>query len=213
MPSTENSVVYVLHSDTGVREVVTHMLRDAGQAAYPFPSSEAFWNKQCTAQNSCMILDPHLEGCGLAVHEQIARRGLQLPLIFMGRREEVQVPTAVRAMKAGAIDFLTLPLSAPDLMRTVDLALSVDLRQRRHEDALAVVQALFDALTRREKQIFHLVVTGLMNKQMAHALSLSEASIKIHRGNVMRKMGARTLVDLVHMHSVLHSAAPAPGRP
>ena len=205
MSGSENNapVVYILHGDAGVRTLLGQMLEHAGQAARAFACVDAFVRKDCPSRNTCMILDPQLDGCGLAVQERLAERGMQPPLIFMGHREQVQVPTAVRAMKAGAIDFLTWPLTGDELMPSVARALSVDLRQRERDEAQASVQQRFDALTRRETQIFTLVVTGLMNKQMADRLSLSEASIKIHRGNVMRKMGARTLVDLVHMHGLL----------
>ena len=151
---------------------------------------------------ACLILDVRLPGVsGLDFQAELARADMHLPIIFITGYGDI--PMTVRAMKAGAVEFLTKPFREQDLLDAVQLALQRDRDRRIRESAVFKTRARFEALTDREQEVFGLVTTGLMNKQVAGELGVSEITAKVHRGNVMRKMGARSLADLVRMADAL----------
>ena len=164
-----------------------------------------FFQKRRTADDiaaACLILDVWLPGVnGLDFQAELARSDTHLPIIFISGHGDI--PMTVRAMKAGAVEFLTKPFREQDLLEAVQIALQRDRNRRIEEGAVLQMRARFEALTRREQQIFGLVTAGLMNKQVAAELGVSEITVKVHRGNVMKKMGARSLADLVRMADVL----------
>jgi FixJ family two-component response regulator len=151
---------------------------------------------------ACLILDVRLPGTsGLDFQAELAKADIHLPIVFISGHGDV--PITVRAMKAGAVEFLTKPFREQDLLDAVQLALRRDRDRRIQEKAVLQTRARFEALTAREQQVIGLVTTGLMNKQVAAELGVSEITVKVHRGNIMRKMNARSLPDLVRMADAL----------
>jgi len=190
--------VCVIDDDEEVRGSVGSLLRSSGYDIRLYDGPKAFLDAGSPDGPSCLVLDIRLSGeNGLDFQERLSSNGLTLPVILITGHGDI--PMTVRGMRAGAIDFLPKPFDDAQLLLAVERALGVD-RTRRAEDAgLASLKAGFERLTPREKDVFGLVVTGLMNKQVAARLELSEITVKIHRGNVMRKMGAQSLPDLVRM--------------
>ena len=151
---------------------------------------------------SCLVLDIRLPGVsGLDFQAELAEADIRIPIIFMTGHGDI--PMSVKAMKAGAIDFLTKPFRDQDILDAVSRALERDQKRRDSEKAVAELRILFDSLTSREREVMTLVVAGLMNKQIAAKLSISEITVKVHRGHMMRKMKARSLIDLVAMADLL----------
>jgi FixJ family two-component response regulator len=151
---------------------------------------------------SCLVLDIRLPGVsGLEFQDNLTKAGIHIPIVFMTGHGDI--PMSVKAMKAGAVDFLTKPFRDQDMLDAVTRALDRDRKRREEASAVYGVQLLYESLTRREREIFALVTSGLMNKQIAGELNVSEITVKIHRGHVMRKMNARSLADLVRMAETL----------
>jgi FixJ family two-component response regulator len=204
--TSDDAVVYILDGSRSTRETLAYLLESLNQNCRGFGTIEALLEAYEPARIACLLLDCALDGSGgVGVQARLERVGVNLPLIFMSRCGDV--PMAVRAMKAGAVDFLTVPICDRDLLDAVQRGQALDRLRRRRGDALEQVMQRFKTLTPRERQVMSLVGSGLMNKQAAQELSLSEISVKIHRGNVMRKMGAKTLADLVRMNEMLGSHA------
>jgi FixJ family two-component response regulator len=190
--------VYVVDDDPGVRASLSELFRSARIAAATFPSSQDFLDATPEEVPCCLILDLNLPGPnGLDLQEKLRREGRHIPIIFITGYGDV--PATVRAMKAGALDFLEKPFTDDRLLEAVQSALARDEKARAERAERAVVQGRFEELTRRERQVMALVVKGLLNKQIASELGAAEQTIKIHRGRVMAKMKAPSVPDLVRM--------------
>jgi len=192
------SLVIVIDDDVDVRQSLENLLLSVELNVALFGSIAEFQAAQLPEVPTCMVLDIRLPGAsGFDLQAHLERTGRHIPIIFMTGHGDISM--SVRAMKAGALDFLTKPFRDQDLLDVVTEALERD-RQRRHADvALQAIRELHAGLTPREKEVMVLVTRGLLNKQIAGTMDLQEITVKIHRGNMMRKMGARSLADLVRM--------------
>jgi FixJ family two-component response regulator len=196
-----------VEDDPLLREALSSLFRSVGMRAQLFGSAPELLNGQLPDGPSCLVLDIRLPAVsGLEFQTQLGNAGIHLPIIFMTGHGDI--PMSVRAMKAGAVDFLTKPFRDQDILDAVNGALDRDRQRRERDRALSELQSLLRNLTPRERQVMAFVATGLMNKQIAGELQLSEITVKIHRGRLMKKMGARTLADLVRMAAALGISAP-----
>jgi FixJ family two-component response regulator len=192
------AVVAVIDDDKGIREALDGMLRSVGLQVECFASAQEFLAKDDRDKFGCVVLDVHLPGRnGLDFLDDLAALHVTTPVIVISGFADV--PMSVRAMKAGAIEFLTKPVRAMDLLAAVEAAVKRDRATKQAAEKIAGLKADFETLTIREREVFAHVAAGLMNKQIAAALDLSEATIKLHRGTVMRKMRANSLADIVRM--------------
>jgi len=196
--SVPNSVVFVVDDDPLVRDSVADLLGSAGIPAQTFESAAAFLRAKRPDISACLILDLELPGSsGLDLQAELTALGNELPIIFLTGHGDI--PKSVRAMKAGAVEFLTKPFRAQELLDAVRQALLVDNALRQERADTLRFRERFGTMTPRERQVFELVVAGLLNKQIADELGTTEMTIKAHRGRVMRKMQAASLADLVRM--------------
>jgi FixJ family two-component response regulator len=190
--------VCVIDDDAEVRRAIGSLLRASGYDVRLHDGTAAFLAAGEPEVTSCLVLDVRLSGeNGLEFQERLASHGIELPVVLITGHGDI--PMTVRAMRAGAIDFLPKPFNDDQLLAAVSRALKADSARRSEAAGSAGLKAHYDRLTPREKEVMGLVITGLMNKQVAARLELSEITVKIHRGNVMRKMAAQSLADLVRM--------------
>lgn len=195
---TEIGRIYIIDDDAEVRGAVGSLLRGAGFEVALFGSSDDFMAAERTEKPSCLVLDIRLRGeNGLDFQERLIGAGIHMPVILMTGHGNI--PMTVRAMKAGALDFLPKPFSEEKLLSVVASALAIDRARLAAVADSAKLHRAYAQLTPREREVMGLVVTGLMNKQVAARMDLSEITVKIHRGKVMRKMAAQSLADLVRM--------------
>ena len=198
----ESAVVHIVDDDESLREVLASLLRSVGLQTRTYASVSGFLNTKLADAPGCLVLDVRMPGSsGLDLQGQLVGLGIHLPVILMTGYGDI--PMTVRGMKAGAVDFLTKPFRDQDMLDAVAAAISRDEARRAAAAADAALRQRFTTLSPREQQVMQLVATGLMNKQVAGDLGLSEITVKIHRGAAMRKMGARTLADLVRMAEAL----------
>src|SRR5260370_29360960 len=191
-------IVFVVDDDAAVRDALSSLFRSVGLQVELFRSAPEFLQRKLPDVASCLVLDSRLPGVsGLEVQAQLAKAKIQIPIIFMTGHGDI--PMSVRAMKAGASDFLAKPFRDQDMLDAVAAALQRDRETRDNERATSSLRASYESLTTREREVMALVTTGLMNKQAAAELGLSEITVKIHRGHVMKKMNAKSLADLVRM--------------
>ncbi|MBB6409226.1 response regulator transcription factor [Mesorhizobium sangaii] len=191
-------VVYIIDDDVSVREGVGDLLRSVGLEVQTFASGQEFLDTKRADTPGCIILDVRLPGrSGLELQKILQNLSIHLPVIFISAHGDV--PISVRAMKSGAIEFLTKPLREQELLDAVHAGIERDRARREEAKLIADLRTRYDSLTAREREIMHLVVTGSVNKQIAGQASLSEVTVKVHRGHVMQKMRAKSLVDLVRM--------------
>lgn len=197
-------IVYVVDDDASLREALRSLLRSIGLQVESFDSVAAFMGHPRLDAPSCLLLDVRLRGTsGLDFQQQLANAGIDLPIVFMTGYGDIAM--TVRAMKAGAVDFLTKPFREQDLIDAVAAAHQRDLLRREAERRQQALHERYGTLTTRERQVMALAASGLMNKQIAGHIGLSEITVKIHRGQAMRKMAARSFADLVRMAQALET--------
>jgi FixJ family two-component response regulator len=197
-----DAIVFVIDDDPSMRKALTNLFRSVGLRAEVFGSAREWLESKLPEVASCLVLDIRLPGpSGLDFQAELAKANIQIPIIFMTGHGDI--PMTVKAMKAGAIDFLTKPFRDQDMLDAVAVAIERDRTRRKEEKIVAELRAVFETLTTRERDVLALVASGLMNKQIAAEIGLAEITVKIHRGHLMRKMGARSLADLVRMAEML----------
>ncbi|QJD92683.1 response regulator transcription factor [Duganella dendranthematis] len=197
-----DALVYIVDDEAQLRDAISSLLRSVGMQVAAFPSVAAFLAEPRRDLTSCLLLDVRLQGLsGLDFQAELNRDGVALPIIFMTGHGDI--PMSVRAMKAGAVDFLAKPFRDQDLLDAIHTALAADQARRLRDQASDGLTARYATLTPREREIMALAARGLMNKQIAGEVGTSEITVKIHRGNAMRKMQAKTFADLVRMAEAL----------
>jgi FixJ family two-component response regulator len=196
--SDPQAVVFVVDDDASVREAMQRLFRSVGLQAEVFGSTGEFLRRKLVESPCCLVLDVRLPGLsGLDFQTELSKANIQIPIIFMTGHGDI--PMTVKAMKAGAIEFLPKPFRDQDMLDAVRLGLERDRARRDGDGAAADLRAKFASLTAREQEVMGFVTAGLMNKQIAGEMKLAEITVKLHRGSVMRKMGAKSLAELVRM--------------
>jgi FixJ family two-component response regulator len=195
-------IVFVIDDDQGMRETLSSLFRSVGLRVEMFSSTREFAQIKMPDAASCLVLDIRLPGLsGLDFQVELAKAGIRIPVIFMTGHGDI--PMSVQAMKAGAVDFLTKPFRDQEMLDAVVRALDHDQKRRESEKVVTELRSRFETLTAREREVIALVADGLMNKQIAAKLGVSEITVKVHRVNMMRKMKARSVIDLVGMVDLL----------
>ena len=191
-------VIAIVDDDPSVREGLHSLIRSAGWRAEMFASAQDFLARHATEALSCLVLDLQLPGLsGLDLQKRMAEVALQIPIVFLTGHGDI--PASVQAMKAGAIEFLTKPVDEEDLLRAIQEAIECDRRTRQQHAEIRDLRNRYETLTAREREVMRQVISGLLNKQVAAELNITEFTVKIHRGQVMRKMRADSLAHLVRM--------------
>ena len=192
------AVVFVVDDDASVRDALRRLIRSVGLHVELFGSAQEFMAKQRPDAPACLVLDIRLPGIsGLEFQSQLAAANIPIPIIFITGHGDI--PMSVRAMKAGAVEFLAKPFRGQDVLDAIQVALKRDRTRRQEETEIAALRERFESLTPREREVLPLVVSGRLNKQNAADLGTSEITIKVHRASIMRKMQAESLADLVRM--------------
>jgi FixJ family two-component response regulator len=201
-PADPQNVVFVIDDDASLRESLSSLLRSIGLHVELFDSAAQFLKSKRPDVPSCLVLDVRLPGLsGLDFQSELIKNDIHVPIIFITGHGDI--PMSVRAMKAGAIEFLTKPLREQDLLDAVQAGLDRDRARRESDKTVTELRSRYESLTGREQEVIGYVASGLMNKQIAGETGISEITVKVHRGNLMRKMGARSLADLVRMVDAL----------
>jgi FixJ family two-component response regulator len=207
--SAKESMVFVIDDDASMRRALTNLFQSVGLKVEVFGSAPEMLHSRLPDVASCLVLDVRLPGLsGLDFQTELAKASIHIPIIFMTGHGDI--PMTVKAMKSGAVDFLTKPFRDQDMLDAVVMAIERDRKRREAEKVVDNLKALFESLTAREREVLALVASGLMNKQIAAELGLAEITVKIHRGHIMRKMGARSLADLVRKAETLGIHRPKP---
>jgi FixJ family two-component response regulator len=207
--ATERPVVFVVDDDLAMREALHDLLASVGMDARVFASTQEFMQAKRPDAPGCLVLDVRLPGAsGLSFQQELPRAGIDLPVIFITGHGDI--PMTVRAMKAGAVEFLSKPFRDQELLDAIDAAVERHRVQRRETALVAELRQRFAGLTQREREVMALVSAGRVNKQIAAELRISEATVKVHRGQIMRKMQAKSLAQLVRIADMLGLSAPRP---
>jgi FixJ family two-component response regulator len=198
MKSAAVPTVFIIDDDRGMRQAIQDLVESVGLRAESFATGEEFLKRKRTSDPSCLVLDVRLpQMSGLDFQRRLAGSGMQIPIIFVTAHGDV--PMSVRALKAGAVEFLTKPFRDQDLLDAIQQALQRDRADREQQAGIDELKERYRTLTAREREVMTLVVSGLLNKQIASGIGASEATVKIHRGHVMQKMQAGSVVELVRM--------------
>ena len=202
-------LVFIVEDDESMRRALSNLFQSVGLEVEMFGSASEMLQARLPDVASCLVLDVRLPGLsGLDFQAELAKANILIPIIFMSGHGDI--PMTVRAMKGGAVDFLTKPFRDQDMLDAVTVAIERDRKRREAGKIVANLQTHFETLTPREREILALVSSGLMNKQIAAELGLAEITVKIHRGHIMRKMGAKSLADLVRKAETLGVRRPKP---
>ena len=197
-PTSHRRVVHVVDDDDSIRTALSRLLGAERFEVYTYASAREFVERGAEGARGCVVLDLSMPGIGgLDLQEILARDPDALPIVFLTGHGDI--PASVRAMKGGAVDFLTKPVERERLLAAIETALARDAERHRRRDHLRTVQARFDDLTPREREVFDLLVTGMPNKQVGAALGTTERTVKAHRAQVMRKLGVDSVAGLVHV--------------
>lgn len=200
--SADQPIVFVVDDDASMRQALARLLQSVQLRVEVFASPQEFLQSERPNVPSCLVLDVRLPGLsGLDFQAELAKADIRVPIVFITGHGDI--PMSVRAMKAGAVDFLAKPFRDQDLLDAVTAAIQRDQKRREHENAMTDLRAHFSSLTPREREIMALVASGLMSKQIAAEVGLSEITVKVHRSHLMKKMGARSVADLVRMAGAL----------
>ena len=198
MKSAAVPTVFIVDDDRGMRQSIQDLVESVGLRAESFATGGEFLKRKPTNDPSCLVLDVRLpQMSGLDFQRQLAETGMQIPIIFITAHGDI--PMSVRALKSGAVEFLTKPFRDQDLLDAIQEALQHDRATQEQQAEIHDLRERYGTLTAREQQVMALVVSGMLNKQIASEIGASEATVKVHRGNVMHKMKAGSVVDLVRM--------------
>ncbi len=198
MKSAAGPTVFIIDDDRGMRQAIQDLVESVGLRAEAFATGQDFLRKQLTGGPSCLVLDVRLpQLSGLDLQRQLADTGVQIPIIFITAHGDI--PMSVKALKSGAVEFLTKPFRDQDLLDAIQQALQRDSAAREQRAEIHDLQGRYQALSAREREVMTFVVSGMLNKQIASEIGASEATVKIHRGHVMQKMQAGSVVELVRM--------------
>ena len=205
--SETGGLVFIVDDDASMRESLKNLIRSVGLRVEPFASAQEFLRSKRPDVPGCLVLDVRLQGVsGLDLQKRMADSDIEMPIIFISGHGDI--PMTVQAMKAGAVEFLTKPFRDQDLLDAVQHALERDRAAREQREEMQKLRRRFESLTQREREVMGLVVTGLLNKQIAAELGTSETTVKIHRHQVMEKMAANSLAELVRMSDRLGIPTP-----
>jgi len=200
--SANEPIVFVIDDDESMRRALSNLFQSVGLKVEVFGSAPEMLRSKLPDVASCLVLDIRLPGLsGLDFQTELAKANIHIPIIFMTGHGDI--PMTVRAMKSGAVDFLTKPFRDQDMLDAAVMAIERDRKRREADQIVGSLQTLLETLTPREREVLALVSSGLMNKQVAAELGLAEITVKIHRGHIMKKMGARSLADLVRKAEIL----------
>ena len=207
MKSEAVPTVFIIDDDHGMRQAIQDLVESVGLRAQAYATGQEFLRRQLTSHPSCLVLDVRLpQMSGLDLQRQLAETGVQIPIIFITAHGDI--PMSVRALKSGAVEFLTKPFRDQDLLDAIHQALQRDSAAREQQAEIHDLQERYQALTAREREVMTLVASGMLNKQIASEIGASEATIKIHRGHVMEKMQAGSVAELVRMVDKLKLSPP-----